>query len=279
MAAMGWCQQSDGQSGGGDAAAGGQSGGNFEMSGGAGSSGNGPADQNGGSPGVSLAAMGFQPSFTYLFRGRYNIPSTWDVRLTGDLVRASYTGNSDNYQGPLHTSFPQGASLSGSMTVTLLQASADLGLGKGSYGNAHFKIGPRLQWTMYSDTFRATATWGGASADLAGANGCSMYGIGFAGAIDVSRYTGAVLPTVQFSAAVGGGKSMRYRQWELSVDVVRTSLDEYAYGRRVKAGATVGLMGQYFDESTSSGSVPGVAAEENLHFSMFVPFVQGFVTF
>jgi len=281
LAALGWCQQSDGQQSGGGDAAGGQSGGNFEMSGGGGSGSSGPTDQNGGSPGVSLANLGFQPSFTYLFRGRYS-PSAmgYDVRLTGDLVRASYSGGSENYQGPLHTSFPQGASLTGKMDVTLLQASADLGLGTHSYGGVGFKIGPRLQWTMYSDQFKATAEFAGTSVDIGGANGCSMYGIGLAGSIDVSHFTSAsVIPKVQFSLAVGGGKSMRYKEWELSVDLVRTSLDEYAYGRNVKAGASVGLMGKYFDETTASGAVAGVAAEENLHFSLFVPFGRAFLTF
>lgn len=281
LAALGWCQQSDGQQSGGGDAAGGQSGGNFEMSGGGGSGSSGPTDANGGSPGVSLANLGFQPSFTYLFRSRYSLPALgYDIRLTGDFVRATYNGSSENYQGPLHTSFPQGAALSGKMDVTLLQASADLGLGKHSYGNVHFKVGPRLQWTIYGDQFTATATFGGTSADIGGANSASMYGIGLAGEIDISHFTSSnFVPKIQFTLSVGGSKSMRYKEWELSMDVLRTNLDEYAYGRHVKAGASVGLMGKYFDETQSSASIPGVASEENLHFSLIVPCARGFLTF
>jgi hypothetical protein len=282
MAAMGWCQQSDGQSGGGDAAAGGQSGGGFEMNGGGGSGSSGPTDQNGGSPGVSLSDLGFQPSFTYLFRARYN-PHVggYDIRFTGDALLAYYTGSTSAYNGPPHTSFPAGSAIDGRMNVSLYQVSADFGLARNIFNNIHFKVGPRLQWSIYNDLFTATATWGGGSADLAGAHSCSMYGVGLAGAIDVAHYTGNILPTIQFSVAVGGGKTMRYKEWELSVDLIRTSLDEYAYGRNVKAGANVGFMGKYFDQTSGSGSVPGPvpAAEENLHFTLFVPFARAFLIF
>jgi hypothetical protein len=153
------------------------------------------------------------------FKAAYIPKFAPSLKLTGQWVKSLWGEWTERYSGPSTPILIPGLAGGCKLDLNLVSLKADYGVDP----MAGVSMGPRVEWTLYSDTFTVygpdTATFN-AQNDVK-SHSHSMIGFGLAGVINPEKLAGGgygtdlFSPGLNFALTVGGGKSMEYVAWDV----------------------------------------------------------------
>jgi hypothetical protein len=218
-----------------------------------------------------------------------------DLALNFDITRIFYKGDVDQWTGITgHPILINGQGARSKLDFTTFTFSADLmGVGSMIAGPSRaIRIGPRVSWTQYSDTFKQENSVTGIS-DSRG-HTAGMFGVGLVGWIDFLQLAGlefgttagSAMSRVKFAASLGQGGSMRFTEWEVFLQLFKAS-NMYAAQMPMQVPMPtfmfeVGWVRYKFTQTISEDAfIPplGFVRDENTNYYIDIPTVRGSFVF
>lgn len=229
--------------------------GGFSLGGGVGSANivgsNGPSDA------LTLSDVGINDTFIWNLRAMYETSLMGlFFRLGGDFYNAKYSGSVGSYSGHAHPVLAVGQGAEGKLDTTMWFINLDFDLASAFLQNGRMMIGPRIQYANYYDNFQVTNTTTNNSSNTSRNEG--MFGIGFAGGIDLGKISGFVYkdtwgtlsPGIFFAATFGKGGNMRYDTYEVMARLYQSNTNNFvAMNMSPTLYAEFGVQGFRFKET------------------------------